>query len=205
MAAGDSALSICSDALLLLGANPISSFSEGTDEANICDRLYPNIKDSTLQAYPWSFSMKKIQLARTVNTPVNEWKYEYVLPSDRIGPIRRVFNTAAVGAGTFTDWIVQGDKLLTNQETVVVDYQYSPLESAWPAYFVQLMKYMVAWHIAGPITDQDTKAQYWQGVALGSPSENGRGGYMRTAMNIDGQGNTTPSFEDFTLIAVRGN
>lgn len=205
MAAGDSSLSICSDALLLLGANPISSFSEGTDEANICDRLYPNIKDSTLQAYPWSFSMKKVQLARTVNTPVNEWKYEYVLPSDRIGPIRRVFNSAAVGAGTFTDWAIQGDKLLTNQETVVVDYQYSPLESAWPAYFVQLMKYMVAWHIAGPITDQDTKAQYWQGVALGSPSENGRGGYMRTAMNIDGQGNTTPSFEDFTLIAVRGN
>lgn len=205
MAAGDTSLSICSDALLLLGANPISSFSEGTDEANICDRLYPNIKDSTLQAYPWSFSMKKVQLARTVNTPVNEWKYEYVLPSDRIGPIRRVFNSAAVGAGTFTDWAIQGDKLLTNQETVVVDYQYSPLESAWPAYFVQLMKYMVAWHIAGPITDQDTKAQYWQGVALGSPSENGRGGYMRTAMNIDGQGNTTPSFEDFTLIAVRGN
>ena len=45
MAAGDTSLSICSDALLMLGARPISSFSEGTDESNICDRLYPNSKD----------------------------------------------------------------------------------------------------------------------------------------------------------------
>ena len=39
MAAGDSALTICSDALLLLGAASISSFTEGTDEANVCVRL----------------------------------------------------------------------------------------------------------------------------------------------------------------------
>ena len=77
MAAGDSALSICSDALILLGAAPISSFNEGTDEANTCDRLYPDVRDSTLQMYPWSFSFKKVQLARTINTPVNEWTYEY--------------------------------------------------------------------------------------------------------------------------------
>ena len=203
MAAGDTSLSICSDALLMLGARPISSFNEGTDESNICDRLYPNIKDSTLLAYPWTFSFKKIQLARTINTPVNEWKYEYVLPSDRIGPIRRVFNSTAIGAGTFVEWEIQGDKLLTNQETIVVDYQFSPLESAWPAYFVQLMKYMMAWHLSLPITDQIDKTQYWQQIAIGSASENGRGGYMRTATTIDGQGQPISVIEDYSLIDVR--
>jgi hypothetical protein len=33
MASGDTKLSICSDALILLGASPLSSFSEGTDAA----------------------------------------------------------------------------------------------------------------------------------------------------------------------------
>ncbi len=47
------------------------------------------------------------------------------------------------------------------------------------------------------------RAQYWQGVAVGGPAENGRGGYMRTAMNIDGQGTPTRVIEDFSLIAVR--
>ena len=203
MAAGDTGVSICSDALMLLGAKTITSFNDGTDEASVCDRLYPDIRDSLLVMYPWTFGMKKVQLARLITTPGSVWEYEYQLPGDRLANPRAVYDTAQPGSYPRKEWEIQGDKLLTNQETVVVDYQFSPLESAWPAYFVQLMKYMMAWHLAGPITEQDSKAQYWQVVATGQGGENGRGGYMRTAMNIDGQGNTTPSFEDFTLTAVR--
>jgi hypothetical protein len=204
MASGDSALKVCSDALLLLGARPISSFNEGTDSSNLCDRLYPDIKRSTLMAYPWSFSMKKVQLARTINTPVNQYKYEYQLPSDILGTIRNVYNSGAVGANSYTDWKIQGDKILTNEESVFIDYQFAVTENLMPSYFIQLLKYMMAWHLSGPITDQESKMSYWQSVAVGTPGENNRGGYFRTAMVIDGQGNTTSSFEDFSLIAVRG-
>jgi len=203
MAAGDTDIRICSDALLMLGAKAISSFNEGTSASNTCDRLYPGIKYSTLQSYPWSFSFKKVQLAQTINTPVNQYKYEYQLPSDRLGAIRRAYNSTAIGSGTFTDWVIQGDKLLTNETTIVIDYQYAPTESEMPAYFVQLLKYMMTWHLADPITDQVSKTQYWQQVAVGAPSENNRGGYFRTAMVVDGQGNTTQAFEDFSLIEVR--
>jgi hypothetical protein len=203
MAAGDTDIRICSDALLMLGAKAISSFNEGTSASNTCDRLYPGVKYSTLQSYPWSFSFKKVQLAQTINTPVNQYRYEYQLPSDRLGAIRRAYNSTAIGVGTFNDWVIQGDKLLTNEKTVVIDYQYAPTESEMPAYFVQLLKYMMAWHLADPITDQVSKTQYWQQVAVGSPGENNRGGYFRTAMVVDGQGNTTQSFEDFSLIEVR--
>jgi hypothetical protein len=203
MAAGDSALTICSDALLLLGAAPISSFNEGTDEANVCDRLYPDVRDSTLQMYPWAFSMKKVQLARTVNTPVNEWLYEYQLPSDRIGPPRAAFDSAQPGARPFQAWEIYGDKFLTNEEKVYIDYQYSIAEGNMPVWFVQLLKYQMAWHLAEPITDQISKTDYWKTIAMGSPGENNRGGYMRTAMNIDAQGNTPQSIEDYSLIAVR--
>jgi hypothetical protein len=58
MAAGDTGVSICADALILLGAEPISSFNDGTDESNSCDRLYPDTRDSTLVMYPWSFNTK---------------------------------------------------------------------------------------------------------------------------------------------------
>jgi hypothetical protein len=203
MAAGDTDIRICSDALLMLGGKAISSFNEGTSASNTCDRLYPGVKYSTLQSYPWSFSFKKVQLAQTINTPVNQYRYEYQLPSDRLGAIRRAYNSTAIGAGTFNDWVIQGDKLLTNETTVVIDYQFAPTESEMPAYFVQLLKYMMAWHLADPITDQVSKTQYWQQVAVGSPGENNRGGYFRTAMVVDGQGNTTQSFEDFSLIEVR--
>lgn len=203
MASGDTALTVCSDSLILLGANPISSFNEGTDSANVCDRIYPGVKKSTLQAYPWAFSFKKSRLARTINTPVNSYKYEYVLPSDRLGTIRKAYYSDDVGASSFVEWEIQGDKLLTNAESVVVDYQYVVTEDVMPSYFVQLLKYMMAWHLSEPITDQVSKTQYWQQVAVGAPSENNRGGYFRTATSIDGQGQTTPAFEDFSLINVR--
>lgn len=203
MAAGDTAISICSDALIMLGAKAISSFNDGTDEANTCDRLYPDIRDGLLVQYPWSFTLKKFKLARLITNPTTAWKYEYQLPGDRLSNVRSVRNTSSPNAPVQKDWEIQGDKLLTNLTDVYIDYQYQTPEFAMPPYFIQLLKYHLAWHLAMPITEQMDRAQYWQGVAVGGPSENGRGGYLRTAMQIDGQGQTMQIIDDFSLIAVR--
>jgi len=203
MASGDSAISICSDALLMLGAKPISSFNEGTDESNICDRLYSDIKIKTIASHPWSFSFKKVQLARLVTTPVTEYKYEYQLPNDMIGLPRAVYDADEIGAPVRREYRIMGNKLLSDYEEVYVDYQYDVEEYALPHHFVQLLKYQMAWHLALPITDRTDKSEYWKIVAEGTPGENGRGGYMRQAMNIDGQGQPTNAIQDFPLINVR--
>lgn len=203
MAAGDTGVSICSDALLLIGAKAISSFNDGTDESSVCDRLYPDIRDSTLVMYPWSFGMKKVQLAQLITTPTTVWRYEYQLPGDKLANPRAVYNSANSGSPVQKDWEIQGDRLLTNLTSVYIDYQFSVPEFAMPQYFVQLLKYMVAWHIAETVTEQQDKATKWQRVATGDISENGRGGYFRTAAQIDGQNNPVRIIEDYSLIAVR--
>ena len=203
MAAGDTALSICSDALLMLGAKPISSFDEGTDEASVANRLYPDIKDQAILMYPWSFSYKKVSIARLITTPINEYRYEYQLPGDRLTSPRAIYDTNATNIPPRKEYRIIGDKLLTDYEQVYIDYQYSVPEYDMPSYFVQLLKYMMTWHLALPITDQTDKSQYWQSVATGAPGENGRGGYLRQAMNIDGAGNPTNAINDFSLINVR--
>ena len=204
MASGDTKLSICSDALILLGASPLSSFSEGTDSAQICDRLYDDLKDSLIAAYPWSWSFKKVQLARLTSTPVNEWKYQYGLPGDRIAGVRAVYRSTQTGVMPIQyGWEIQGDALDTSEEAIVVDYQFSPNESALPTYFVQLLKYAMAADIAETVTDQLTKAEYFERKAFGSPDENRRGGYFRVATTIDGSTNSIDAIEDYTLTAVR--
>ena len=205
MASGDTKLSICSDALILLGASPLSSFSDGTDAAQICDRLYDDLKDSIIASYPWSWSFKKVQLSRLTSTPANEWKYQYALPGDMISGVRAVFNTSATSVAPIQyGWEIFGTSLNTNEETIFVDYQNSVGESALPTYFVQLLKYAMAAEIAETVTDQITKAQYFDQKAFGTVAENRRGGYFRVAASIDGANNSNEAFQDFTLIAVRG-
>jgi hypothetical protein len=153
--------------------------------------------------YPWSFSMKKVALARLITAPNSVWKYAYQLPGDRLGSPRAVYDTAAVGATPRKEWEIQGDQVLTNLEAVYIDYQYSVGEFAMPQYFVQLLKYQVAWHIAEPITEQAEKAAFWRRMALGEAAENGRGGYFRTATQIDGANNSIKVIDDYTLITAR--
>ena len=191
MATSDTKLSICSDSLIMLGASPLSSFTEGTSAAQICDRLYDDMLIQLLCKYPWSFTLKKVQLARLADAPASEWTPAYALPADLIGSGARALFTSYAG------------QIFTDFTEVHIDYQFKPDESAMPSYFVQLVKYYMAWHIAEPVTDQITKAQYWQSVAVGAPSENGRGGYFRQAMNIDGRGNLPKEFLPFPLTDVR--
>jgi hypothetical protein len=50
-----------------------------------------------------------------------------------------------------------GRQAADKPDLVYIDYQYQTPEFAMPQYFVQLLKYMVAWHIAEPITEQQTR------------------------------------------------
>ncbi len=204
MAAGDTDLSICSDALILLGAAPLSSFTEGTDAAQACDRLYPDLRDSLLSRYPFSWSYIKVQLGRLSTTPINEFKYAYGLPGNMLSGVQAVFETSSTNQRPINDgWEIYGQELYTNLESVYIDYQESVDESKMPHYFVQLLRTSLASELAITITDQSTKADYFRTLAFGTPGENGRGGLFREAVNIDSRGRLPQIIEDYALIAVR--
>lgn len=204
MAVGDTDLSICSDALILLGASPISSFTEGSDAAQACDRLYPDLRDTMLSTYVWSWTLKKSQIARLSTDPINEWEYAYQLPGDMLSGVLAVFETSGTNERSRRyGWEVYGDQLYTNMETAFIDYQATISETKMPNYFVRLLRTALAGELAIVVTDQAAKADYFRTQAFGSPGENGRGGLMREAMNIDARGQSTQIVEDYSLIEVR--
>ncbi len=203
MAAGDTKLSICSDAMIMLGAAPLSSFSEGTDAAQAADRLYDDIRDTMIAQYPWAWSTKKVALARLAAAPTNEWKYAYAIAGDILGVPRALFSSSSVGARPLTGWEVYGTSIFTNYESVWIDYQYQVEESKMPPYFVRALKAALASAFSVPVADSSSKGDYFHALAFGPPSDNMRGGLMRVAMNIDG-GLPPQAIEDYTLVAVRG-
>ena len=48
---------ICSQALIKCGADTISSFNDGTHEANVCSVMYDTIKKSLLYYTFWNFAI----------------------------------------------------------------------------------------------------------------------------------------------------
>lgn len=203
MAAGDTKLSICSDALIMLGATALSSFSDGTDEAQVADRLYDDVRDTLIMQYPYSWTIKKVKLSRLADAPVNEWKYKYALPGDILGNPKAVFINASAGGRPVRDFEIYSGGLYSSYEEVWVDYQFLPEPAIFPQYFVRLLKTALAAEFAEPITDQITKADYFHNRAYGSPSDNMRGGLVRVAINIDGADRPPQTIEEFPLTDVR--
>tara|TARA_R100001463_G_scaffold40064_1_gene85369 strand:- start:211 stop:828 length:618 start_codon:yes stop_codon:yes gene_type:complete len=204
MATGDTDISICSDALILLGSTTISSFTEGTDLASACSRLYPDLRDILISRYPWSWSLKKVQLARLSAAPTNEWKYAYQLPGDMLTGVLALFSSNSSSAQSLNSgWEIYGDQVFTNLETVYIDYQATVTEADLPVYFVRLLRTALAGELAIPVTDQSQKADYFRGIAVGTPGESGRGGLFREAANIDSRGQINKVVQDYSLIDVR--
>jgi hypothetical protein len=205
MAAGDTSLTICSDALIMLGASPLSSFTEGTAAAQACDRLYPDLRDSMISRYPWSWSFKKVQLSRLSSSPINEWRYAYQLPGDILSGVQAVFESSGLNERQLRyGWEIYGDQLYTNLETVYIDYQATVDESKMPNYFVHFLRTAMAAELGMVITDQASKADYFRAIAYGTPGEQNRGGLFREAMNIDSRGKPPQIIEDYSLVELRG-
>ena len=209
MATGDTEVKISNKALLLLGAESITSFTDGSTAGNACGLMYNDVKATTLAMYPWSFTIKKAELTKDTNTPNSEWSHQFTMPNDMLtGVPRAVRASGSAGSPTITSWemgtATQGYSVLfTNQLTIFIDYQKTVAESAMPSYFTQLLTYQLAWHLAEVMTDQTQKSQYWRGVALGVELEGYRGGFFRQAVNIDSSGQTPSVIQDYLLTDVR--
>jgi len=77
-----SEVSICNRALALLGANTITSLSDGSTEANVCNAVYADARDAVLRAYPWSCAIQRATLAQLSTAPVWGYGKAYSLPND---------------------------------------------------------------------------------------------------------------------------
>lgn len=148
------AISICSRALMLLGHNPISSFNDPGAGAAVASAMYESSLLSLIHSHRWNFTKKKAQLNRLVAAPLNTWKYQYQLPSDYIAMIK---------TSTNTNYEIQQDKVLSDQDSLEIDYIFRPDESQFPPLFTETLEFYLASKFAIPVTDSKTNAEVYLG------------------------------------------
>ena len=110
-----SEVSICNRALAMLGANTITSLSDGSTEANVCNAVYADARDAVLRAFPWACAIQRATLAQLSTAPV--WGYDkaYSLPNDP-------HCLAVLDIQESTQYRIEGRTLVCNSDTATIKY-----------------------------------------------------------------------------------
>ena len=75
-------VSICANALRRLGDDPITSLTDDTERARLCNAFYTDARDAVLRSHPWNFAITRTSLAKLSDAPAYGFNYQYSLPTD---------------------------------------------------------------------------------------------------------------------------
>lgn len=187
----DTAITLCSKALIKIGAKSITSFAEDTAEAEVANQLYEPCLQNLLASYPWRFALTQKTLARLSQNPVSDYQYAYQLPNDCVRVLSAGQNIKSSGL----NYKIVGQSLFTNAENVVLNYICRPQENSFPAFFKEALIGKLAAEFCLPLTESTTRTEYVKKMAESN---------IATARLVDSQQNINSTFQDFSLIEVRG-
>lgn len=106
-----SEVGICNSALIKIGAARITSLTEGTKNANLCNEQYGKLREAELRAHTWNFAKSRVKLSQITGDPVSGFDYRYQLPADWLRTID-VFDSDTDRGDL--QYEIKGDRLLTD-------------------------------------------------------------------------------------------
>lgn len=184
-------VSICQQALVMIGANPIASLDDDTTEGVACRTLYePTVRDE-LSQYRWRFASGIEQMSRLATGPGTKWSAAYQLP-----PACLVPSTVYVN-GTPIDFDRYEDNIWCNAspaDEVMLEGVYRVAEQFWPPYFERLIAYRMASQLVHSIAAQVDTSDLLDRRAIR---------HAALARNRDAQGRTATRIDTTRLIRNR--
>ena len=184
------AIGLSNRALVKLGAAPIGGFDDGTAEAETASALYEATRDALLSANPWSFAVRQATLARLTDAPVADYDYAFALPADFLAAL----SAGAPGFGHGLVYRIAGQSLQANSEAAVLTYIARPDEGGFPPFFAAALVARLAAEFCLPLTESQARA-----TALYQLADQ----EFRRARLIDGQQDTRPALDRYSLIEAR--
>ena len=186
-----SAVDVCSRALILVGAEPITSFDDGNNEALIASNMYEDVARASLLNTRWRFSTNQAVLNRLSDAPTGRFDAAYQLPSGWLMTQVVTVNDTPIEYQTY------GDKLFCNEAAsseLVLDFTYRANEQGWPSYFTIAVEYELASVFAVSLARDQSLAQLMTQQAATS---------MIKARNLDAQQQTTRKLSTNRFITNR--
>jgi len=189
--AASSPVDVCSRALILIGAEPITSFDDGNNEALIASNMYEDVARSSLVNTRWRFATNQAVLNRLSDAPTGRFDAAYQLPSGWLMTHTVTVNDIPIEYQTY------GTKLFCNETSsaeLVLDFTYRADEQNWPSYFTVAVEYELASVFAVGLARDQSLAQLMSQQASIA---------MVKARNLDAQQQTTRKLTTTRFITNR--
>ncbi|MCP4393319.1 MAG: hypothetical protein GY804_03480 [Alphaproteobacteria bacterium] len=183
-------IALCSRALIKIGANTISSFDEGSAEAEVATNLYESVRDALLSSHPWSFAIAQSELSKLAAEPVADYGCAYQLPAGFL----RIISAGIRGRGRGISYRIIENRLHADVDNVVLTYIFKPDESSYPPFFDQILISRLAAEFCLPLTESTSRAEFLFKVAEEE---------FRRAKLIDAQQDQPEAIDVFPLVEVR--
>ena len=187
----NSAIDIASRALVLVGAEPITSFGSSSTEALVATNLYEDTVRATLSTARWRFATEQAVLNQLTDTPTGRFDIAHQLPSDLL-----VLHGVTVN-DTLIEYTVYGDKVFsasTSADVLIADFTFRADEANFPSYFSLALQYTLASMFATSIARDDRLMQMMETKATM---------LMAKARNLDAQQQTTRKLSTSRFITNR--
>jgi hypothetical protein len=152
---------ICNVALGLLGANAITSFDDGTLEAQSCSNFYEMAVQAVLEDHPWNFAEAVFELAADATAAHPSYAFSYAMPPDCIAA-RALLRTDGREARCVFKRL--GNKICTDQDGGWLVYTSRAPEQRFSPQFRMALAKHLAYLLAGPVTESESKVQAWYRV-----------------------------------------
>lgn len=148
-------IDIASNALILIGDNPISSFTEPGAGPEAAANLYPDTYKQLLSEHPWTFALKEQKLNQLSQTPdpLTNWQFAYQNPTDLI----RYWSIMP-----FSNYAMVGNLVYSNQNELLARYVFRVAESLLPPHFQKALEYKLAADFALLVTEDNSKSQIFE-------------------------------------------
>ena len=137
----NSDIDIASRALVLIGAEPITSFTAQTTEATVANAIYEDMVRTSLCSSRWRFATNQAELNLLTAVPTGRYDRAHQLPADLLMLHAITVNDAVV------QYNVYGDKVFSDSassDTLVADYTFRALEQDFPSYFTVALQFSLA-------------------------------------------------------------
>ena len=154
----NSAIDICSRALILIGAEPITSFDDDTTEALIAGNMYEDIVRTNLTSTRWRFASNQAVLNRLSDAPTGRFNSAYQLPEN-------LFVHAVTVNDFAIEYNIYGSKIFCDasvNDILIADFTYRANEVVLPSYFSVCVEYAMAQVFATALARDQSLANMMQ-------------------------------------------